>query len=1286
MKHLTKVINLFLALLMVLTTLPFTPAAANNSVPTYQAQKTGVTSQDGNWEYDIVLGKNEEPRVWITRYLPVNKTTFTVPSVIDDMRVQSIELSVPLLNKNITEIVFEENIERIAGAFSRLNNVKLVFPASLLMIDENTFSYSKNLTLCFPEGLCGIGEKAFANCSFAENTDIIFPESLICIGNGAFDNTNITTVTLGAKTDFNTFKFSQTLGVYDDSVPVYPCMPFSNCSQLNTIIIDQNNPHFKTENGAIYTADQKELVFLNTHMPNFAIPDFVEYICCGAFINKTFESLFIPSSIINFNELIFSGSKIGTLRFANDCSYTYIGSELFTNCKIDVLTIPKSVQRIDTKAFRDCAIKELYFEEGSNLNEIGIYAFQNNQITTLDLTNCRLLSNVGNGAFGTNKQLVYVNMTDIPLETLPSNLFSLCSKLKECKLSRFTKIIGPEVFMWDKTLEQINLSDIAKCDSYAFEGCDKINLSDYILSTGTTADGFVYNEFENHISLIGYTGEETNLILPDTINEKPVTDIVWHANQLSIRQSIQTLSLPSHLVFIGSNAFLYKSVMHINAFPATLRYIGAYAFSGSSFESIQLNDGLQYVLDYAFQYCPLANLSIPDSVVYYSGGMYQTENTIRFGKNVRNIQQTLDCPTAKYRAKNIYISPENPYYCYENSVLYNKNKTVIYRSYPYYNTDDAAENYQIPTTVESIEPEAFYAYEQIGALVIPANVKKIGKKAFCSSGVTSVYFADGFQTETLDSVFANCKNLHTATFGNVNIQNLLFTFARSGLENADIPDSVKNITGAYDMTHLSNVTALNLPEGLTVLDRYAFADSGLAVRHLRIPNGVSKIGYAAFASCKYLESIDFGNVTFLARLAFENCISLRSIDLSNIQYIPQHYRNGTFYGCKNLKITYMHSEDAYTINACANQYNEAIETVVIGTNVDSIKSKAFGDCRNLETALIAETVEKIADDAFENCTKLTIICTENSPAMAYAVRNHIPCKAFKICPVPVQEYTGKAIKPSLCVQFGQDVLTAQKDYTVSYTNNIQPGTARASVVGLGDYSIYAGTVKFSIVHHHRYTAHTIRAGATSIGYTLYTCVLCPDSYKDSFTAPTGELKLKCVARTAAAQTIQWNNVKSATGYQVQISTKDGKKWSAYATLKAGVTKYTFKKLAAGNAYKFRVRFFIKGGGKNHFSPWSKTLHSPTLPSGTTFSKLTAGKKSFTAQWKKAGFSGYQLQYATNANFKNSKTLTVKKAITLKATIRHLAVKKYYVRIRTYKTIAQVHYFSTWSRIYQVKTK
>ena len=115
MKHLTKVINLFLALLMVLTTLPFTPAAANNSVPTYQAQKTGVTSQDGNWEYDIVLGKNEEPRVWITRYLPVNKTTFTVPSVIDDMRVQSIELSVPLLNKNISEIVFEENIDLISS-------------------------------------------------------------------------------------------------------------------------------------------------------------------------------------------------------------------------------------------------------------------------------------------------------------------------------------------------------------------------------------------------------------------------------------------------------------------------------------------------------------------------------------------------------------------------------------------------------------------------------------------------------------------------------------------------------------------------------------------------------------------------------------------------------------------------------------------------------------------------------------------------------------------------------------------------------------------------------------------------------------------------------------------------------------------------------------------------------------------------------------------------------------------------------------------------------------------
>ena len=220
-------------------------------------------------------------------------------------------------------------------------------------------------------------------------------------------------------------------------------------------------------------------------------------------------------------------------------------------------------------------------------------------------------------------------------------------------------------------------------------------------------------------------------------------------------------------------------------------------------------------------------------------------------------------------------------------------------------------------------------------------------------------------------------------------------------------------------------------------------------------------------------------------------------------------------------------------------------------------------------------------------------------------------------------------------------------------------------------------------------SYKCNASATDIGYTQYTCKKCGEVKFDNYTKPTGKLTLKCASRTSAAQKVSWKKLSTATGYQVQISTKDGKKWSTCATIKNGeVNNYTFKKLAAGNNYKFRVRFYIAADGKNYYSPWSKTFVSPTLPAGTTLTKLGSVKKGFSASWKKQVVTGYQIQYATNEKFTKAKTVTVKSAKTLKTTVSKLGAKKtYYVRIRTYKTIAKVNYFSAWSnKPYKVKTK
>ena len=213
--------------------------------------------------------------------------------------------------------------------------------------------------------------------------------------------------------------------------------------------------------------------------------------------------------------------------------------------------------------------------------------------------------------------------------------------------------------------------------------------------------------------------------------------------------------------------------------------------------------------------------------------------------------------------------------------------------------------------------------------------------------------------------------------------------------------------------------------------------------------------------------------------------------------------------------------------------------------------------------------------------------------------------------------------------------------------------------------------------------------ATKIGYTERECARCGAKFsRVNRTAPTGVVRtVRCSARTVAAENIIWSAVNGAEGYQIQISTADGKSWGGIYNAKTA-TSYLFKGLAAGGTYLFRVRIYAKGDdGRYYYGAWSSSLVSPTLPAGTTLVKLTGGSKSFTAQWKRLGVTGYQIQYGTKANFAGAKTITVNNALTYQYLVKNLKAKGlYYVRIRTYKTIAGANYVSAWSKAYAVKTK
>ena len=97
------------------------------------------------------------------------------------------------------------------------------------------------------------------------------------------------------------------------------------------------------------------------------------------------------------------------------------------------------------------------------------------------------------------------------------------------------------------------------------------------------------------------------------------------------------------------------------------------------------------------------------------------------------------------------------------------------------------------------------------------------------------------------------------------------------------------------------------------------------------------------------------------------------------------------------------------------------------------------------------------------------------------------------------------------------------------------------------------------------------------------------------------------------------------------------------------------------------------------------------PKGTAINKLTKGKKQITVKWTKrtVQVTGYEIQCSTTAKFtpKTTKKVTVKNAKTNTKTIKSLkAKKKYWVRVRTYKTVNGTKFYSGWSTVRTVKTK
>lgn len=108
--------------------------------------------------------------------------------------------------------------------------------------------------------------------------------------------------------------------------------------------------------------------------------------------------------------------------------------------------------------------------------------------------------------------------------------------------------------------------------------------------------------------------------------------------------------------------------------------------------------------------------------------------------------------------------------------------------------------------------------------------------------------------------------------------------------------------------------------------------------------------------------------------------------------------------------------------------------------------------------------------------------------------------------------------------------------------------------------------------------------------------------------------------------------------------------------------------------------------------YQETTKKVTVTVNPAKVKLTGVKnykgKKLKAYWKKnTKVTGYQVQYSTSSKFKSAKTVTVKGCKNTSKNIYQLAKKKkYYVRVRTYKTVSKVNYYSGWSNVKSITIK
>ncbi len=442
---------------------------------------------------------------------------------------------------SLTDINIPKGITSINdGVFYECHSLPVInIPDGVTSIGNEAFSYCYSLSeIDIPDGVTSIGHGAFTECHSL--IDVRLPDSVYDIGDAAFAGCEkLLYIDMPDHlADFRSGLFAGCQNLSGMSIPygVTTIGPnaFSDCMKLSYIRI----PHSVTQ---IF-----EFAFENCiSLTDIHIPDSVTDISVNAFSGcQNLTDINIPDSVGGIGSFAFSGCQ----KLTNICipnSLVGIAPATFIDCtNLSAIRIPSSVYIIESTAFENCpALATLVTSPGSyaeqwfkeNMPAVNILYSDENALPVF-------FSSLG----GSSVEPAYLLPGELVPQPAPpvrtNYAFSGWYKDKACTQT------------WDFARDRMPSRKLTLYAGWLYNPGGLVYEESGAVLRAASPDGGS-SRGASGVTVTGYTGDDTHLVIPDTLGGQPVTAL--GAN--TIGGGIYKVTLPASMTRIEPDAFQYAS-------------------------------------------------------------------------------------------------------------------------------------------------------------------------------------------------------------------------------------------------------------------------------------------------------------------------------------------------------------------------------------------------------------------------------------------------------------------------------------------------------------------------------------------------------------------------------------------------------------------------------------------------------------------------------------------------------------------------------------------------------